>query len=459
MLKEMEVNLKENNIVMVNRLAAFNNEIESKQSLIRFYNVELESLNNKERELLEKFQTEMNNYDSMLSHHILSNKSQEEDENLLKSKSVFSIKFLDDQVNFNKIKELESILLTNMEKNKYEFKDITELINNVIHKIKTIKGFHISKNQIKEQMNLLENDTVQLDYIIKLFNDKSAKKEISNTMEIEKIQHKALTYLDAQNFIMQMNYLDFNNIFGRYSKLIHEIIRKFENSNKFLDKNTDTIDSSSDNLNTLKKERIFNIKINDIISMEYKIKDKYDYTLIEEISKLCIYLDFPILLYYFKEFYKLFCSYNKFKIMSNSNKNRQSYLKIVHSLANNSKILSDKNPLTQISFKRAERVDEINYEFSKRMEFFKKSANNFYKDKGLDQYTSNFLISSKEIFDTSNILILKAKEKKDTSQMNVPDVKLQKIKDNNKQNNKENDIENGKESNNKEIFDKKLLKQ
>lgn len=126
----------------------------------------------------------------------------------------------------------------------------------------------------------------------------------------------------------------------------------------------------------------------------------------------------------------MFCTYNKFKIMSNSKKNRQSYLSIVHNLANNSKILNDKNPLTQISFKRAERVDEINYEFNKRMEFFKKSASNFYKDNGLNPYTTNFLNSSKEIFDTSSILILKAKEKKDTNPLNVADTKSQKNKDN-----------------------------
>ena len=283
-LKALEVNLKQHNLLMVNRLASFNNEIESKQSLIRFYNVELESLNAKERDIKEKFNKDIADYDVMLSQQLLSNKNQEDKENLLKSKSTFCLQFLDNKLHFDKIKELESILQLNMEKNKYEYKDISELINNVIHKIKTIKGFYVSKNQIKEQMNLLEKDTIQLDYVIKLLNDNSTSKNSNNTYELEKIQKKAVAYLEAQNFILQMTYIDFNNMFGKYSKIIEEIIKKIENSNKFKDKETDTIDSQ-ENLNSINKERIFNIKFEDFIIEDVNLKDKFDYSSNKEISK------------------------------------------------------------------------------------------------------------------------------------------------------------------------------
>jgi hypothetical protein len=269
-----------------------------------------------------------------------------------KKKSIFEEKFIQENEKFLSKLYLYEETETKIISQNSNYKYLADFIKDILKLYSILIGYYLAKKKINLEINKLEKEINELEYIIKLIEQEDYGKDFEQEIDEDTTIFKSLYFLDLQNYIYQIFYLNFQNKF--YLHIVNNLKYQTLNdhgSEAHIKSEVDLLSSQLNitYINSLNKDEdveLSNIPERNLLEILLKINN------------------------YAKN--KLNVIFNK-QHNNNPKKTRNNLLNSNYSTNGNGKLNSDNCDL----------------EFNKKVENIKKSSVVFYNEKGITNYLSD----------------------------------------------------------------------
>lgn len=269
-----------------------------------------------------------------------------------KQKTIFEEKFINADMKYlPKLYSYEKIEGKLVKQNS-NYKFLSDFINDLFKLYSILIGYYNAKKNINSEINKLENEISELEYIIKLIEQEDYGKDYEEELDNDSVLNKASDFVDLQNYIYQVFYIKFadkfyqlmeNSQLSSIKELIETNINGEENQNQNMLSLSTNLKANLTTISKKSENNLFN-----------------KLTLFEIVAKI-------------NNFVK-----NKINII---NKNSQSENNSVKKTRNNQ--LNNNN--SQGNFNS----NNCDLEFNKKVDSIKKSSIIFYNEKGIGSYMTN----------------------------------------------------------------------